>query len=419
MKINNLNKKINLIKKLSILLTLKIKNISLNNLFIYLMNIINNKDLTIKSLLLIKRLHLVNKKVMIRNKNFWKFLFLIITFKVKNSKYYLEFFTKTKYSNIYLKKKFNNKYKFKTFTSNNNAFKSFNIKNNKLKQKLIFKKFWYLWKLQNIKNLKYKRIFLWPLIIIIKPYYMIIKNIYFNNSFILKKKMNTIQIKNIFKQSSSLNIGVNLWYIFNKYINYKINNIQPINKIYQNYIIFIKEQKKFLFIKNKLNLGKNNFFSMQKFYLKLRHTQYYGKLFFFKLYQLYLFWFLYFFNKLYYFYFKILFNIWIKIFYLNTYKYLNKKFYNYIILYKKNCINFNIKLENLKNKLYQYYNLFFKFLLVYNLNKDKNLLDLFNKEDYYKTRDYYKINYFLKKKIIYDFKYPEFLPKNKNLLLLN
>jgi hypothetical protein len=158
---------------------------------------------------------------------------------------------------------------------------------------------------------------------------------------------------------------------------------------------------------------------MQKFYLKLRHTLFYGKLFFFKLYQLYLFWFLYFFNKLYYFYFKILFNIWIKIFYLNSYECLNNNFYNYSILYKKYFNKFNINNKDLKNKLYRYYNLFFKSLLLSNLNKEKNLLDLFNKEEYYKTKDYYKINYFLKKKIIYNFKYNEFLPKNKNLLLLN
>ena len=176
---------------------------------------------------------------------------------------------------------------------------------------------------------------------------------------------------------------------------------------------------------------------------------FFGRLFFYKLYHLYLFWFLYFFNKLYYYYYKILFNIWIKIYYLNINFYsninfrLSNNFYNFCSLYKKLLYNINnyliehiyfsflkqnkfIPILNYKNldikiikayfinKIYTDYNKFFNFLVNISFEKDNNLLDLIDKEDYYKFKDYYKINFFLKKKSIIDFKYQETYLRVKN-----
>lgn len=179
------------------------------------------------------------------------------------------------------------------------------------------------------------------------------------------------------------------------------------NNIKQNFKVFIKEYKNLLLSKNnKLNIEKKYFFSMQKIYLKLRHTLYFGRLFFFKLYQIYLFWFLYFYNKLYFYYTNILFNIWIRIYYLNlntnNFMYLNNNnLYIYMSLYKKilnekffyleqmiffnrnrynfNYISINLIKTHINNKIYKDYNKYFNFIINLNMEKEYNLLDCFIK----------------------------------------
>lgn len=195
--------------------------------------------------------------------------------------------------------------------------------------------------------------------------------------------------------------------LINKYINYKLCNLFYMNNIKQNFKVFIKEYKNLLLSKNnKLNIEKKYFFSMQKIYLKLRHTLYFGRLFFFKLYQIYLFWFLYFYNKLYFYYTNILFNIWIRIYYLNlntnNFMYLNNNnLYIYMSLYKKilnekffyleqmiffnrnrynfNYISINLIKTHINNKIYKDYNKYFNFIINLNMEKEYNLLDCFIK----------------------------------------
>ena len=226
---------------------LLINKINTNNIMLYI-NFFFNNIILLKFFNFIckKKIILIKKKFIYNNKKLWKYLNKVLNNKVLNSKYYLEFNTFNKSGSLYLYKNIEGKQKYKNFITSINNFKSFNIINNKLKQKLIYKKYWYLWKLKNIKVLRYKRIFLWPLLITIKPYIIIIQNIYFSNYFILKKK-DIYQIKNIYfntfnKLSNFINIGAIIWYVLNKYIYNKFNKIY-ISNISQNYNFFLKNKK--------------------------------------------------------------------------------------------------------------------------------------------------------------------------------
>lgn len=316
---------------------------------------------------------------------------------------------------------------FKDFS----LYKSFFLKNSRIKwdlSKLIRRKH----EETNKYKFAYKSIFIWPFTIVIKPFIIIVKNVFFRPFFIYKKwfkktfnqkiynknKLYSQIYKIITIKANQKNLNNNLvytsstyfWYVMQKYyfcidvnINYNYNNqiIYLENSKYNN--IFYRSFKKYkqffqTIVKKK---QKNSFFVFFNFFYKFLKKSFIGLSFFIRLYCLYFFWFLYFINNLFYHINKILFNYWFRFFYftLNLNNIINNKiFINYKKLYKnfndhKNFLEFenniNKFLRNIINIVYFNFNYIIKIKLKNNLYKDYFLI-LF----YCYFRNYFLFNIF-------------------------
>jgi hypothetical protein len=265
---------------------------------------------------------------------------------------------------------------------------------------------------------------------------------------ILTKKNKKIKQKNLLFPDNYKQLGLIIWYIINKYIYLYYSNNIYINNIIKKYNMYLLEKKIYLIKTNYIKgfFDKKYFFKMQAIYLKLRKNNYLGKLFFSKIYNLYFFWFLFFYNKLYYYNNQILFIIWLRFYYFKI-KIINNNFFLFTALYKRlkivfnnyflehnylfiinsynnnniskyNNIKFIILLSYLKSNILLFYKIYFKFLFKYNYKNELNIFDLYLIDDYYQFKDYYKNNYFLKVKNIVEHKHLNFLPNYRNIIFL-
>lgn len=311
-------------------------------------------------------------------KTYYYYLGKIIKYNLNFSNYKLIIYDKEKL--MYITK--NNK----IYKINKNTIR-FISKNHKFKQKLIYKKYWYLWKLNNFNSLKLQIKFFWPLIMIIKPYTIIIKNIYFKKHFILKKKKDYLDINNL-----------------STYINdYKINLIFLLNSL-SKYVNLSKYNTNYNYNLKKDYILNSSIYKFSK--IKKIFSNYRVKLIYLKFYKLFFFWFIYFSNNIIIKINNFLFKLWINLIYINLYNKINNKIY-FIIrnLYKNKC---SLNRSRINEYRYLYYIYFFK-----NITSiiEYNLLDLLNLKDMYKYNDYYKDAYFLiKKNILLNY-------KNNNILL--
>lgn len=360
----------NLILELNILL----KNENYKQSYIYIIYILLNKYKIIS----FYKINL-NKA----NKCIWKYLNKILIYKMKKFNIFLEFSMNQNISNQILKKK--NYTLIRNFQNKIINLKSFFLKNNIFKQKLINKKFNRNWKLKTIKTLKSTKLLLWPLIIYVRPYYLIIKNIYYKNIYIFRendfKKLNKIKL-----EIPNLSLTT---YIIQKYT--KHTNIK--NQVYKNYYIFNNWKMNLLNYNNKYN--RVFYKKMQNIYNILKKN---NNLIFFKLYNLIIFWIIIKIN-----YFNLYFNkmkniLWINSFFIYDYTNLNKFFHN-----KLNNINFNVYVKNCKLMYKQInhniYRIFSKtkFFII----RDE-IFDYINIIDYYKIKNYYKNQYFCNNSLVKD-----------------
>lgn len=271
------------------------------------------------------------------------------------------------------------------------------------------------------------------------------------------KKLTMIMFKNILKYSKKNKIilkNVLSEYSWNNLldlilkINKKLKGIKLTKKYFN---IFLWKSNNILF--NKLNKkNKFIFFNFKNIINKFFKKTFSNYSFFLRMYILYFFWSLFFFNKFFYFFNKILFNLWFRFFYFLSNAILNinnNLFFSYKNLYKnlyKNIdINHYFEFENIfsnflldiwkffywklnyilsskiKKNIFKYFFLFyfsfiiknyFFFSIYYDYNKyfknvinktfklENNLLDIYyvNK---YKYKSIYNRNYFLISKYIY------------------
>ena len=331
-----------------------------------------------------------------------------------------------------------------------------------------------------LKMPKYKRFFIWPFYITIKPKVVILKNIFFKNFFVLKYKDNTnilswIECKNKYKSTENIlnkvniihlnmlnnyfiknnkiiifnkkknNIKCNIFgsylrylskrnikgyfYFLNKYIlDFKFKKSKNFFKqIFKVLISVIKKEILHQPIKNNFNISfwnsdnkifnkgsykKNiSFFKFKKYIRKYAKKSLINYSFFLRLYMLYFFWFIFFFNKIFYYFNKILFNFWFRFFYfLNSSLNINNKlFFSYKNLYKSltfiKYVNFYFEFENIFiNYLYNLTNTFYwniKYILINEPNKiyfSKYILlyFLFIFKNYFFLNIYYIYNKYLK-----------------------
>lgn len=352
-------------------------------------------------------INLINLKKLLnyKKKKLFKFLRLLIIYKFKYINLFIEINNnKNSDKKGLIYKNYNNN--IIKFNRKKNIFKNILMYNNIFKQKLMNKKFYYIWRLKKMNNLRYNKIFLWPLIIIIKPYCLLIKNIYYKQTFKLNKRLMNFKILKFINIKKGNIIG----YILNKYINIKNFNLNNYNYLNSNYNLF--KQNKIKYYKN--NKKKKTF--LYFFFKFNKHKSYiYENLIFNKLYNLILFWFLFYINLINNYLNKSNIILWLnKINYLN----ININMYYTLNLYKiihnnikiinnidKNKIIFNNKNKIKINKIYKYLNIFFIYLS--NVNYEYNLFDLINNSDYYKFKNYYKNKYFLNKLFISDIKFSQ------------
>lgn len=329
-----------------------------------------------------------------------------VTYKILGTFLYLEINRKNKKGIIYLKyNKYQKGVKFKYYDSvffNQNLkdfslYKSFFLKNNKIKwdlSKLTRKSFGKA----NKYKYAYKSIIVWPFIITIKPFIIIIKNIFFKPFFIFKtwflgkfskKKISRNELysqlysqlyKIIIERIKQKNLSEDIkevgssffWFILQKYY-YSVNNINNIfvnnyylslnNVSYNN--IFIRNFKKYNknFPKKiindyiKIKKSKKNFYDFYNFFKKYLKISFIGLSFFLRLYCLYFFWFLYYINKILYYINRILFNYWLRFFYFtnNITSILNNNFFiSFKVLYKNKKKNYYLYSIELENNFYNY-----------------------------------------------------------------
>lgn len=444
------------LKKIILCLTFLIKHTKFLIIIKIILLLLSNKNFITFLKMFIWKQKYLKKKNIYKNKKLWKFLNFIIFYKIIKSKYFLEYKIFNKEKSLYFYETFENKFKhikilsLSDFSKLNTikSYKSFNLPYNLLKKKLLNKKYWFLWKLKEIKNLRYSQILIWPLIITIKPNNIIIKNIYFVNHIILTKKKKIMNL-NKFVLNEFTNLGTFIWYIINKYIYLNYPYKVSINNIIKKYYVLQLLKKNNIICKyyNKGLVDKKYFYKLQLIYVNLRQHYFLGRLYFSRVYNLYFFWFLFFYNKKYYYYNYIIFIIWLRFNYfnlkLNNLIGENHFFFIFSWLYKKVKINYNNKLIEhnyfflkninihqkimmkqsiiiyyLNNILIYYFRAYFKYIFKLNYKKELNILDLYINDDYYKVKDYYKLDYFYKIKNIIEYKHNNTLPNFKNVLFL-
>lgn len=376
-----------------------------------------------------------------------KFKPSVTTYKLEGTFLFLEIHKKKKGALTYLK--FNNSRKkeryhyydlvfFNHDVSDFNLYKSFFLKNSRIK-----------WELNKLKKRKdeltnsyefaYKSIFIWPFIIIIKPFTIIIKNIFFKPFFIFKKwfkrtynqkrysrnKLYSQIYKIIIVKAKQANIN-NIkhvaskyyWYIMQKYyfsINTDINYSNKFwylgyskyyNVFYRGYSKHYNSYSKKMFKENKKQ--KKRFFHFNNSYFKFLKRSFIGLSFFFRLYSLYFFWFIYFINNLLYYVNKLLFSYWFRFFYysVNINKGIQSQLLiSYKILYKNfkdspKYLNFedsiNNLLSNIINIIYWNYGYLIKF-------KEKNNFykNYFSLLFFFYFKNYFFINVFINYNIMF------------------
>ena len=235
-----------------------------------------------------------------------------------------------------------------------------------------------------------------------------ILNNYFrqNNLFILKKGNIINKVKNYKNSILKLYLNVILYKNINNFYTF-LNIIKKTKiKIKENFfndllktLIFFFKRKKCIKIykNNNFNLyfwnknnkvfnktiknKKNSFYNYKNYIKKYTRRSIISYSFFLRLYALYFFWFLFFFNKIFYYFNKILFNFWFRFFYF-LYSSLNfnsklffsfNKLYKNVYLYNKN-INFYFEFENIFiNYLNNIKNIFYSNIKYVYFNKKNNL----------------------------------------------
>jgi len=354
---------------------------------------------------------------------------------LKSPNVYLEYNLKDNTGGVFKKKFWDKKYKYKNIMQfadleNNDLsfYKFYLLKNSKLLDKITEWNGFYYRNFKSVRSAVYRRIFVWPYVITIKPKIIIIKNIYFNHYFTINKHKNYEYSGFITEWHSKIgkwkrNIGISLGnFMYNKYLfsnnnsYYRVFNLNT-DLAFLNFFKIKKNKVRTLYIPNlkEYKLLKRTYWKryklFNKFYKRLLKKAFIGYTFFIRFYCIYFFWYLFYYNKFYFYYNKILFNLWIRFFSLvSLFENLsNNLFFSYNLLYKN--LNYFYKyqyffeFENILNFYIQNVSSFY-----YNINNNKIIIqDFYNNYKkyiyvifynyykwYYNNNIYYNYNIYFK-----------------------